>query len=134
MPATAKEWVGISSHAAGQEQEVGKCCPDFKDKKEYPETTVLSVSLQCPVKIMEKIRVTVIGVTSDWGPVTCHKWGSARLLPQALLFGIFIHDLDKGRKGILSKFADYTEFGGAVDSLKGRETSKNLRDGQSPTI
>ncbi|KAJ7405739.1 rna-directed dna polymerase from mobile element jockey-like [Willisornis vidua] len=34
---------------------------------------------------------------------------------------MFINDLDTELEGILSKFADDTKLGGALDSLKGRE-------------
>ncbi|KAJ7420328.1 RNA-directed DNA polymerase from mobile element jockey-like protein [Pitangus sulphuratus] len=39
----------------------------------------------------------------------------------SVLFSILICGLDTGLEGILSEFADYTELGGAVASLKGRE-------------
>jgi len=60
------------------------------------------------------------GVTSGWQPVT-------GVVPQGsilglMLFNVVINDLEAGIKRPLSKFANDTKLGGAVDSLKGRET------------
>ncbi|RMC17991.1 hypothetical protein DUI87_04867 [Hirundo rustica rustica] len=49
------------------------------------------------------------------------KWGSTGLHLSPVLFNIFINDLDVGLEGILRKFTDYTNVGGAVHSLKHRE-------------
>ncbi|KAJ7411485.1 hypothetical protein WISP_102514 [Willisornis vidua] len=52
-------------------------------------------------------------------------WGS---ILGPVVFNIFINDLDIGLEGILSKFADDTELGEAVASLKDREATQNDLD------
>lgn len=68
-------------------------------------------------------RVVINGVTSGW-----------LLAPQSsilgsVFFGVFYNDLDTGVEYTLSKFADSTKLGAAIDSLEDRETLQKNLDG-----
>ena len=65
-------------------------------------------------------KVLISGAESSWRPVTAGvPWG---LVPDLVLFSIFISDLDEGIESTPSEFAEDTELGGVADTLEGFAT------------
>lgn len=75
--------------------------------------------------------IIVDGITSGWQLATGRALQGSVLGP--VLFNVFISDLDTEVKCILTKFADSTNLGGAVNSLSRREALQSALDSSLPS-
>ncbi|GAB0184565.1 mitochondrial enolase superfamily member 1 [Grus japonensis] len=107
--------------------------PVFKKGKKDDPGNYRPVSLtSVPGKIMEKIMLGVIEKHLKDNAVIGHSQhrfvrGRACLTNLVSFYNKVTHLVDQGLEGVVSKFADDTKLGGAVDSVKGGEAlQRNL--------
>ncbi|KAK4806714.1 hypothetical protein QYF61_027715 [Mycteria americana] len=88
-----------------------------EDPGNYRPVSLTSV----PGKLREKIIPGAIERHLKDNAVLRHSQHGITKGSKGFLFDIFINDLDAGIECTISKFADDTKRGGAVDCLKGQE-------------
>lgn len=72
-----------------------------------------SIIFQC-LEVGKKCSNFQEGKKEDWWLVTISSL-------ELVLFNVYVNYLEVGRESVLSQFADYIKFRGAVDSIRGGE-------------